>query len=67
VRKLITALVATAALTVGLTGTASAGGVKGAYGSEKTCQKAANGFAAKYKVKVGPCFKSVKGWYFKYS
>jgi hypothetical protein len=65
-RKLVTVLTATAALTVGLAGTASAGGVVGYYPSYKSCVENSKKFATIYKVRVGPCQKNAKGWYFKY-
>jgi hypothetical protein len=66
-RKLLTVLAAAAALTVGLTGTASAGGVMGPYGSLTTCKNVAKKFAHEKKVKVGPCSKGKGGYYFKWS
>jgi poly(3-hydroxybutyrate) depolymerase len=77
-RKLVTVLVAAAAFTAGLTGTATAdthqaqaldvvaaGGTAGPFRDLGTCNKVRKKYAQVYKV-VKPCYKTEKGFFFVY-
>jgi hypothetical protein len=64
-RKFVTGVVGAVVFATVMAGTAQAAGTAGPYKTIESCKVANKKMAA--KTKVGACYKTAKGYYFKYA